>query len=199
MENCGRVNYGKTLDEQRKGTNCSANRWLCRCSVFLFFLHSRPSKKLINSVLRSTRKTLTYLSGLVGDIELNKHVLRDFIIHSLGMKPGFVNRFVSFNYNVVSFHVCVSLSLHLPAPDSIQLIISLLNPITAGTWRQCSEIKTQSSNSTPYVKHLKLEVVRQAQHCKGPFTFLKRADHYFTDQLTSTEHGQTAHWKKKQN
>lgn len=130
VENCGRVNYGKTLDEQRKGTNCLANRWLCRCSVFLFFLHS---KKLINSVLRSTRKTLTYLSGLVGDIELNKHVLRDFIIHSLGMKPGFVNRFVSFNYNVVSFHVCVSLSLHLPAPDSIQLIISLLNPITAGT------------------------------------------------------------------
>lgn len=48
VENCGRVNYGKTLDEQRK--------------------------------------------GLVGDIELNKHVLRDFIIHSLGMKPSFVNR-----------------------------------------------------------------------------------------------------------
>ncbi|XP_073339077.1 beta-galactosidase-1-like protein 2 [Pagrus major] len=48
VENCGRVNYGKTLDEQRK--------------------------------------------GLVGDIELNKHVLRDFIIHSLSMKPGFVNR-----------------------------------------------------------------------------------------------------------
>lgn len=48
VENCGRVNYGKTLDEQRK--------------------------------------------GLVGDIELNKRVLRDFIIHSLGMKPGFVNR-----------------------------------------------------------------------------------------------------------
>ncbi|TMS07397.1 Beta-galactosidase-1-like protein 2 [Larimichthys crocea] len=51
VENCGRVNYGKTLDEQRK--------------------------------------------GLVGDIELNKHVLRDFIIHSLGMKPGFVNRLES--------------------------------------------------------------------------------------------------------
>ncbi|XP_070825918.1 beta-galactosidase-1-like protein 2 [Chaetodon trifascialis] len=51
VENCGRVNYGKTLDAQRK--------------------------------------------GLVGDIELNKHVLRDFIIHSLGMKPGFVNRLES--------------------------------------------------------------------------------------------------------
>ncbi|XP_034557095.1 beta-galactosidase-1-like protein 2 [Notolabrus celidotus] len=48
VENCGRVNYGKTLDEQRK--------------------------------------------GLVGDIEFNKQVLRDFIIHSLSMKPGFVNR-----------------------------------------------------------------------------------------------------------
>ncbi|CAJ1065847.1 beta-galactosidase-1-like protein 2 [Xyrichtys novacula] len=48
VENCGRVNYGKTLDEQRK--------------------------------------------GLIGDIELNKLVLRDFIIHSLSMKPGFVNR-----------------------------------------------------------------------------------------------------------
>ncbi|XP_022616923.1 beta-galactosidase-1-like protein 2 [Seriola dumerili] len=48
VENCGRVNYGKTLDEQRK--------------------------------------------GLVGDIELNKRLLRDFIIHSLDMKPGFVNR-----------------------------------------------------------------------------------------------------------
>lgn len=51
VENCGRVNYGQTLDEQRK--------------------------------------------GLVGDIELNKHVLRDFIIHSLGMKPSFVNRLES--------------------------------------------------------------------------------------------------------
>uniref|UniRef100_A0A8C4EKI1 Beta-galactosidase n=1 Tax=Dicentrarchus labrax TaxID=13489 RepID=A0A8C4EKI1_DICLA len=51
VENCGRVNYGKTLDEQRK--------------------------------------------GLVGDIELNKRVLRDFIIHSLSMKPGFVNRLES--------------------------------------------------------------------------------------------------------
>ncbi|XP_039986793.1 beta-galactosidase-1-like protein 2 isoform X3 [Xiphias gladius] len=48
VENCGRVNYGKTLDEQRK--------------------------------------------GLVGDIELNKWVLRDFIIHSVDMKPGFMNR-----------------------------------------------------------------------------------------------------------
>ncbi|KAM9359218.1 beta-galactosidase-1-like protein 2 isoform 2-T2 [Symphorus nematophorus] len=51
VENCGRVNYGPTLDEQRK--------------------------------------------GLVGDIELNKRVLRDFIIHSLSMKPGFVNRLES--------------------------------------------------------------------------------------------------------
>lgn len=48
VENCGRVNYGKTLDEQRK--------------------------------------------GLVGDIELNKRLVRDFIIHSLDMKPGFIKR-----------------------------------------------------------------------------------------------------------
>ncbi|XP_069003810.1 beta-galactosidase-1-like protein 2 [Embiotoca jacksoni] len=48
VENCGRVNYGKTLDEQRK--------------------------------------------GLVGDIQLNKRPLRDFIIRSLDMKPGFVKR-----------------------------------------------------------------------------------------------------------
>ncbi|XP_007562829.1 beta-galactosidase-1-like protein 2 isoform X1 [Poecilia formosa] len=47
VENCGRVNYGTTLDEQRK--------------------------------------------GLVGDVELNSNVLRGFIIHSLDMKPGFVN------------------------------------------------------------------------------------------------------------
>ncbi|XP_031716803.1 beta-galactosidase-1-like protein 2 isoform X1 [Anarrhichthys ocellatus] len=47
VENCGRVNYGNSLDEQRK--------------------------------------------GLVGDIELNKRPLRDFIIRSLDMKPGFVN------------------------------------------------------------------------------------------------------------
>ncbi|XP_029303032.1 beta-galactosidase-1-like protein 2 isoform X1 [Cottoperca gobio] len=51
VENCGRVNYGKTLDEQRK--------------------------------------------GLVGDIELNKLPLHDFIIRSLDMKPGFVNRLES--------------------------------------------------------------------------------------------------------
>ncbi|XP_029963513.1 beta-galactosidase-1-like protein 2 isoform X3 [Salarias fasciatus] len=48
VENCGRVNYGKSLDGQRK--------------------------------------------GLVGDIEFNMRLLRDFIIHSLDMKPGFVNR-----------------------------------------------------------------------------------------------------------
>uniref|UniRef100_A0A8C6KUB1 Beta-galactosidase n=1 Tax=Nothobranchius furzeri TaxID=105023 RepID=A0A8C6KUB1_NOTFU len=47
VENCGRVNYGKTLDEQRK--------------------------------------------GLVGDIELNAHVLRGFTIHSLEMKPSFTS------------------------------------------------------------------------------------------------------------
>ncbi|XP_030600290.1 beta-galactosidase-1-like protein 2 isoform X2 [Archocentrus centrarchus] len=51
VENCGRVNYGKTLDEQRK--------------------------------------------GLVGDILLNKQLLRDFIIHSVDMKPAFVNRLES--------------------------------------------------------------------------------------------------------
>ncbi|XP_076000906.1 beta-galactosidase-1-like protein 2 [Genypterus blacodes] len=48
VENCGRVNYGETLDEQRK--------------------------------------------GLVGDIELNKRELRDFIIHSVDMKTDFLNR-----------------------------------------------------------------------------------------------------------
>uniref|UniRef100_A0A3P8N6Y0 Beta-galactosidase n=1 Tax=Astatotilapia calliptera TaxID=8154 RepID=A0A3P8N6Y0_ASTCA len=58
VENCGRVNYGKTLDEQRK--------------------------------------------GLVGDILLNEHTLRDFNIHSLDMKPAFVNRFVCVSYYSVS-------------------------------------------------------------------------------------------------
>ncbi|XP_058489724.1 beta-galactosidase-1-like protein 2 [Solea solea] len=47
VENCGRVNYGKTLDEQRK--------------------------------------------GLIGDIQLNQQLLRDFTIHSLDMNPGFIN------------------------------------------------------------------------------------------------------------
>uniref|UniRef100_A0A3P9KJ18 Beta-galactosidase n=1 Tax=Oryzias latipes TaxID=8090 RepID=A0A3P9KJ18_ORYLA len=51
VENCGRVNYGKTLDEQRK--------------------------------------------GLVGDIQLNANILRDFMIHSLDMKPDFVSRLQS--------------------------------------------------------------------------------------------------------
>uniref|UniRef100_A0A3B3D6H7 Beta-galactosidase n=1 Tax=Oryzias melastigma TaxID=30732 RepID=A0A3B3D6H7_ORYME len=51
VENCGRVNYGKTMDEQRK--------------------------------------------GIVGDIQLNANILRDFIIHSLDMKPDFVNRLQS--------------------------------------------------------------------------------------------------------
>ncbi|KAM6945901.1 beta-galactosidase-1-like protein 2 [Aplochiton taeniatus] len=48
VENCGRVNYGKLLDEQRK--------------------------------------------GLVGDIELNNAPLEHFLIHSLEMRPSFVNR-----------------------------------------------------------------------------------------------------------
>ncbi|KAM4742286.1 beta-galactosidase-1-like protein 2 isoform 4-T4 [Anableps anableps] len=47
VENCGRVNYGTTLDDERK--------------------------------------------GLVGDVEFNSHILRDFIIHSLDMKPAFIN------------------------------------------------------------------------------------------------------------
>ncbi|XP_037534034.1 beta-galactosidase-1-like protein 2 [Nematolebias whitei] len=51
VENWGRVNYGKTLDEQRK--------------------------------------------GIIGDIELNTHPLRDFVIHSLDLKPGFLNRLVT--------------------------------------------------------------------------------------------------------
>ncbi|XP_028319765.1 beta-galactosidase-1-like protein 2 isoform X2 [Gouania willdenowi] len=48
VENCGRVNYGKTLNNQRK--------------------------------------------GIVGDIEFNELPLRGFIIHSLDMNPGFINR-----------------------------------------------------------------------------------------------------------
>ncbi|AWO99390.1 putative beta-galactosidase-1-like protein 2 isoform 2 [Scophthalmus maximus] len=66
-ENCGRVNYGKSLDVQRK--------------------------------------------GLVGDVELNKQPLRDFIIHSLDMKPGFVNRFVSFYISLFTFPPCFCFSV----------------------------------------------------------------------------------------
>lgn len=163
VENCGRVNYGETLDEQRKGTNCSTNWWLWRCfSQHIFsndLFQQRSGKKLINYVLwyiRKVKAALTHLSGLLGDIELNKQLLRDFIIHSLDMKPGFVNRFVSFNYYPVSFYVCASLSLHLLASNSIQLIISLLNTITRGTWWQNSEMKMQPSDSVSHFKHFKL-------------------------------------------
>ncbi|XP_068601667.1 beta-galactosidase-1-like protein 2 [Brachionichthys hirsutus] len=48
VENCGRVNYGTSLDDQRK--------------------------------------------GLIGDITLNQMALRDFIIYSLDMMPGFIKR-----------------------------------------------------------------------------------------------------------
>ncbi|XP_053729848.1 beta-galactosidase-1-like protein 2 isoform X2 [Synchiropus splendidus] len=51
VENWGRVNFGETLDEQRK--------------------------------------------GLVGDVELNKRPLRDFVIYSLEMKPDFIHRLVA--------------------------------------------------------------------------------------------------------
>ncbi|KAM8852956.1 beta-galactosidase-1-like protein 2 isoform 1-T3 [Synchiropus picturatus] len=51
VENWGRVNFGETLDEQRK--------------------------------------------GLVGDLELNKRPLRDFVIYSLEMKPDFIHRLVA--------------------------------------------------------------------------------------------------------
>lgn len=60
VENCGRVNYGETLDEQRK--------------------------------------------GLVGDIELNKQLLREFIIHSLDMKPAFVNRLEASSHWIAMRH-----------------------------------------------------------------------------------------------
>ncbi|KAM4566081.1 beta-galactosidase-1-like protein 2 [Odontesthes bonariensis] len=74
VENCGRVNYGETLDEQRK--------------------------------------------GLVGDIQLNTDLLRDFIIHSLDMKPGFVNRLESSGHWMPmrqrpSFPAFFQASLHL--------------------------------------------------------------------------------------
>uniref|UniRef100_A0A8C6STL0 Beta-galactosidase n=1 Tax=Neogobius melanostomus TaxID=47308 RepID=A0A8C6STL0_9GOBI len=51
VENFGRVNYGPSLGEQRK--------------------------------------------GIVGDIELNKKPLQDFLIYSLEMKPAFINRSTS--------------------------------------------------------------------------------------------------------
>lgn len=37
---------------------------------------------------------LTFVSGLVGDIELNKKNLSDFTIYCLDMKPGFIDRWL---------------------------------------------------------------------------------------------------------
>lgn len=158
VENCGRVNFGKTLDDQRKGTYCFCRR----CSVW-----EETWKKQIKRILRCTRKVkaaLTHLSGLVGDIELNKQLLRDFIIHSLDMKPGFVNRFVSFNYDPLSLLVCVPLSLHLLASDSVLLIKPLLCTIRKGPWWKTWQMKMEASDSGFHFKHLKLWRVQQVGH-----------------------------------
>lgn len=107
VENCGRVNYGKTLDEQRKGASSLTNRWLCRHSsqtslaLKSFPFIWDPLEKLIK-IHKETEAALTHLSGLVGDILLNEHTLRDFNIHSLDMKPAFLNRFVCVSYYSVS-------------------------------------------------------------------------------------------------
>uniref|UniRef100_A0AAZ3R061 Glycoside hydrolase 35 catalytic domain-containing protein n=1 Tax=Oncorhynchus tshawytscha TaxID=74940 RepID=A0AAZ3R061_ONCTS len=64
--------------------------------------------------------------GLIGDIELTNTPLRDFIIHSLDMKPGFVNRFVLI-MNIFQFPspclFVLSLSLLLPSSDSKTLYL----------------------------------------------------------------------------
>lgn len=80
VENCGRVNYGKSLDEQRKGIYLSLictfqclilALLVCLCRVFLISNH---------------------VSGIVGDIMLNDTPLRGFTIHCLDMKQGFIKR-----------------------------------------------------------------------------------------------------------
>ncbi|XP_067102453.1 beta-galactosidase-1-like protein 2 [Osmerus mordax] len=58
VENCGRVNYGKALDEQRK--------------------------------------------GLVGEIFLNNTPLMGFTMYCLDMKPGFINKLTTGQWNSVS-------------------------------------------------------------------------------------------------
>lgn len=62
VENCGRVNYGKTLDEQRKGTS-KFNKQMAlqkfqsdESCLEIFSFYSRPLEKLINIVLRSIKK-----------------------------------------------------------------------------------------------------------------------------------------------
>lgn len=80
VENCGRVNYGKSLDEQRKGIYLSLFCTLqclilvplvCLCCVFQNSYH---------------------VPGIVGDIMLNDAPLRGFAIHCLDMKQGFIKR-----------------------------------------------------------------------------------------------------------
>lgn len=80
VENCGRVNYGKSLDEQRKGIYLSLICTLqclilaplaCLCCVF---------------------QTSNHVPGIVGDIMLNGAPLRGFTIHCLDMKQGFIKR-----------------------------------------------------------------------------------------------------------
>ncbi|KAJ8368846.1 hypothetical protein SKAU_G00088740 [Synaphobranchus kaupii] len=62
VENCGRVNYGKALDQQCKGIKPSAG----------------------NDISTSTK-------GLVGPILLNNTPLKNFAIYSLDMKPNFID------------------------------------------------------------------------------------------------------------
>ena len=130
VENCGRVNYGIMLDEQRKGT--VPHRWLKQSLYrhaaeaiswwFNFTIHH--GKITFNSTSWVT--TLTCLPGLVGNITLNKKHLRDFIIYSLDMKADFVNRFASFIY----FSIFMFVILHaLPSVPCLSDWLSAMDRV----------------------------------------------------------------------
>lgn len=84
MENCGRVHYGKDMDDQRKGASSTVQYKFLPISAFCFNM-SQPLKHY-------NHQNQNLFSGIVGDILLNHTPLRDFTIYGLDMTPGFIDR-----------------------------------------------------------------------------------------------------------
>lgn len=105
IENCGRVHYGKDMDDQRKGIKvCLEERATCLYSVhswvqrflhkvFVFLDGTNFLKHMITIIVIQN-----LISGIVGDILLNNVPLRDFTIYSLDMTSDFFDRFVLSNF-----------------------------------------------------------------------------------------------------
>lgn len=108
VENCGRVNYGPGLDNQRKGivkylflillTYCR----YCSCGLLLLPVLC-PSDMVLMYWMNFIFIDFSFHAGLVGDITLNDVPLKQFTMHCLDMKPSYINRLAVDDTSICNF------------------------------------------------------------------------------------------------